>query len=144
VQGEHYHEFVKEMWDTNCKKTELFINSDTYYGLNTYKAAFEAVRVTIASIVQLLKQNYSSFFSIVRPPGHHSGMKGQPHGFCFFNNIAMAAQYALNSGKIKKIAILDWDAHHGEGTQKLFYSHSDVLYLSLHRFDKGKYFPHIK
>jgi histone deacetylase 6 len=144
VQGEHYHEFVKEMWDPNCKKNDLFINGDTYYGINTYRAAFEAVRVTVAAMTQLLHHNCSSFYSIVRPPGHHSGMKSMPHGFCFFNNIAMAAHHALNSGKVKRVAILDWDAHHGEGTQKLFYPHNNVLYLSLHRYDNGKFFPHVK
>jgi len=79
----------------------------------------------------------------VRPPGHHSGLKAQPHGFSFLNNIAIGAHKIIKDKKVKRIAIVDWDVHHGEGTQKLFYNRSDVLYISLHRFDKGKYFPHI-
>ena len=71
-------------------------------------------------------------------------MKSQPHGFSFFNNVAISTDYAITTGKKSKIAIIDWDVHHGEGTQKLFYKRNDVLYISLHRFDKGKFFPHVK
>jgi histone deacetylase 6 len=70
-------------------------------------------------------------------------MKSQPHGFSFFNNIAIAANYLIQNKLAKKIVIVDWDAHHGEGTQKIFYGRKDVLYISLHRFDNGKFFPHI-
>lgn len=57
--------------------------------------------------------------------------------------MAIAAEYALKSNKYQKIAIVDWDAHHGEGTQNLFYKRKDVLYISLHRYDNGKFFPHV-
>lgn len=80
---------------------------------------------------------------MVRPPGHHCGLKSQPHGFSFFNNVAIAADYLIKNKFAKKIAVVDWDAHHGEGTQKLFYNRRDVLYISLHRYDNGKFFPHI-
>jgi len=63
-------------------------------------------------------------------------MKSQPHGFCFFNNVAIAADYCLKKTD-KKVAILDWDIHHGEGTQKIFYERSDILYISIHRFDNA-------
>lgn len=79
----------------------------------------------------------------MRPPGHHSGLKSQPHGFSFLNNVAIASKFLLSTKKTGKIAIIDWDVHHGEGTQNLFYKTKEVLYISLHRFDKGKYFPHI-
>jgi acetoin utilization deacetylase AcuC-like enzyme len=81
---------------------------------------------------------------MVRPPGHHSGLKSQPHGFSFFNNIALAAYQTIAEKKGRKIAIVDWDVHHGEGTQKIFYNRKDVLFISLHRFDNGKFFPHIQ
>lgn len=80
---------------------------------------------------------------LVRPPGHHSGFKNQPHGFSFFNNVAIAADYFTSQTK-KKAVIIDWDIHHGEGTQNLFYNRNDILYISLHRFDKGTFFPHVK
>ncbi len=57
--------------------------------------------------------------------------------------MAIAAEFALKSSAFRKIAIVDWDAHHGEGTQHIFYKRKDVLYISLHRFDNGKFFPHV-
>lgn len=67
-----------------------------------------------------LSYHKSNIFSIIRPPGHHSGMKNQPHGFSFFNNISLAADYFTIKTN-KKCVIIDWDIHHGEGTQKIFY-----------------------
>ena len=82
---------------------------------------------------------------MVRPPGHHCGMKSQPHGFSFFNNIAIATNYIHKlKESSNKIAIVDWDVHHGEGTQAIFYDKKNPLFISLHRYDNGKFFPHIK
>ena len=61
-----------------------------------------------------------NIFSLIRPPGHHSGLKNQPHGFSFFNNVALSANYFVEKTK-KNAVIIDWDIHHGEGTQKIFY-----------------------
>ena len=77
-------------------------------------------------------------FALVRPPGHHAGYDDTPghraEGFCFFNSVAVAAGCALRAGLAKRICIIDWDVHHGNGTQKLFYEDERVLYISLHRF----------
>lgn len=77
-------------------------------------------------------------FALVRPPGHHAGYDDTPghraEGFCFFNSVAVAAGCVLRAGKAKRICIIDWDVHHGNGTQKLFYDDGRVLYISLHRF----------
>ena len=95
THNENYWEFVKEMWHEGIKKPEIFINMDTYFMKDTYHAAREAVRTTIKATDQLIQQqNHSNvIFSLVRPPGHHCGMKSQPHGFSFFNNIAIATNY---------------------------------------------------
>ena len=134
------------MWDPNVKKAELFINKDTYYMKNTYEVAKQAVKTTLSALSTLLspKAMHRVAYAVVRPPGHHSGMKSQPHGFSFFNNIALATQQAITVHNCKRVAIVDWDVHHGEGTQKLFYDRSDVLFVSLHRFDQGKFFPHVQ
>lgn len=78
-----------------------------------------------------------------RPPGHHSlGNKAcQASGFCFFNNTALAARYAVDKLKLKKVVILDWDIHHGDGVQKAFYNDPNVLYMSLHRYENGLFYP---
>ena len=77
-------------------------------------------------------------FALVRPPGHHAGYDDTPNhraeGFCFFNSVAVAAGCVLRSGAAERVCILDWDVHHGNGTQQLFYDDGRVLYISLHRF----------
>ena len=83
--------------------------------------------------------------ALVRPPGHHAE-KEESSGFCFFNNVAICAKYAQNRNRddIKKVLIVDWDIHHGTGIQNAFYEDASVLYISLHRFDNGDYFPGLK
>jgi acetoin utilization deacetylase AcuC-like enzyme len=79
-------------------------------------------------------------FAAIRPPGHHA-CREKSMGFCLFNNVAVAAEYAKEKFNLKRIAIIDWDVHHGNGTSEIFQSRSDVLVLSIHRYDKGKFYP---
>lgn len=96
VHGEGYWEFIKEMWHEGIKKSEMYINQDTYFMKDTYFAAVEAARTTvIATDLLISNKNIKSSLALVRPPGHHSGMKSQPHGFSFFNNLALAVTHAL-------------------------------------------------
>ena len=95
IHGENYYEFIKEMWDQMCKKSELYINKDTYYMKETYRAAFEAVKTTLYAVLIILKGIKRYAFAVIRPPGHHSGLKSQPHGFSFFNNVAIASEYLI-------------------------------------------------
>lgn len=81
--------------------------------------------------------------SLVRPPGHHAEVD-ESCGFCFFNTTAIAARYAEKVHGIQKVLILDWDIHHGNGIQHIFYEDSNVLYISVHRFDNGEYFPGLR
>ena len=71
------------------------------------------MRSCVYGVDKLLNKKNKNAFAFVRPPGHHSGMKSQPHGFSFFNNLAIGINHAIKFGKIKKIAIIDWDVHHG-------------------------------
>ncbi|KAK6320954.1 hypothetical protein J4Q44_G00079300 [Coregonus suidteri] len=79
-------------------------------------------------------------FAVVRPPGHHAA-HSTPLGFCFFNSVAIAAKQLQHKLSVSKILIVDWDVHHGNGTQSVFYNDPSVLYISLHRYDNGKFFP---
>lgn len=81
-----------------------------------------------------------SAFCIVRPPGHHATCSNIA-GFCFFNNVAVAARYAQKEHGVKKVCIFDWDVHVGDGTSNVFYDDDSVLYISIHRFDNGVFYP---
>jgi len=78
--------------------------------------------------------------AVVRPPGHHAE-EDEPHGFCLFNNVGIAAQYAISVHGLSRVLILDWDVHHGNGIQHMFYNSEKVLYVSIHRYDQGYFFP---
>ncbi|CAO4373352.1 unnamed protein product [Caenorhabditis nigoni] len=77
---------------------------------------------------------------IVRPPGHHASAS-KSSGFCIFNNVAVAAKYAQRHHRAKRVLILDWDVHHGNGTQEIFYEDPSLMYMSIHRHDKGNFYP---
>ena len=91
---------------------------------------------------QVLSGKIQNGFAIVRPPGHHAEA-ALPSGFCFFNNVAIAAQQARVRG-LERILIVDWDIHHGNGTQSMFYETSEVLYFSTHRYNHGDFYPNWK
>ncbi|KAK7692723.1 hypothetical protein QCA50_004356 [Cerrena zonata] len=94
----------------------------------------------IEASLAVAKGQVKRSFAIVRPPGHHA--EPEEHmGFCFFNNVSVAAKVVQTFTPIKKILILDWDVHHGNGTQRAFYDDPSVLYISLHRYDGGQFYP---
>ena len=80
-----------------------------------------------------MNQEFDNAFCVVRPPGHHAE-KEQAMGFCIFNNVAVGATYLLEKYKLDKVAIIDFDVHHGNGTQDIFYNEKKVLYISSHQF----------
>lgn len=103
-----------------------------------------AVRMAAGAVVELAFKvaagELKNGLAIVRPPGHHAETS-QAMGFCFFNSIAIAAKQLRTKLKLNKILIVDWDVHHGNSTQKIFYEDQHVLYISLHRHDDGNFFP---
>lgn len=105
----------------------------------------DAVKACVASVVtvvdNVLRGNYNSGVALIRPPGHHAE-KDTAKGFCFVNNVAVAAKYALDEFNLQRVLIVDFDVHHGNGTQHAFYNSDKVLFLSVHRYEHGKYFPH--
>lgn len=115
----------------------VYMNQDS---LETAQlAAGAAVDLTTA----VVKGEVQNGMALVRPPGHHA-MKTEYCGFCIFNNVAIAARHALNNLGVKRILIVDFDVHHGQATQHEFYRDPRVLYLSLHRYEHGLFWPHLR
>ncbi|MFO7614325.1 MAG: histone deacetylase [Bacteroidales bacterium] len=126
INGEQYLELVHtpryiEFVRNACQHQEYL--AEVMLTPSSYEAALLAVGLTV-------KASESGDFAVVRPPGHHA-MRERASGFCFFNNIAIAAQKLVNEGK--KVFIFDIDGHHGDGTQSIFYDSDQVLYISIHQ-----------
>ena len=99
----------------------------------SYEVAKAAVRGVISAADSVAKQIVQNAFCAIRPPGHHA-LKDTAMGFCIFNNIAIAARYIQQKHDLPKILIVDWDVHHGNGTQQAFYDDPTVLYFSIHQY----------
>jgi acetoin utilization deacetylase AcuC-like enzyme len=109
------------------------LDPDTHTSPDSYAAACLAVGALIKGVDLLSVGEIDNGFALVRPPGHHAE-RDQSMGFCLFNNVAIAAHYALQVLGLEKIMIVDWDLHHGNGTQHSFYESEKVLYLSTHQY----------
>jgi len=109
---------------------------DTIVSSKSFEVALLAVGGTIEAVKLVMADKFQNAFALVRPPGHHAG-RYYALGFCIFNNVAVAAGYLLRYFGLKRILILDIDAHHGNGTQDVFYSTNKVLYLGLHQDPRG-------
>ncbi|ORZ23975.1 hypothetical protein BCR42DRAFT_386836 [Absidia repens] len=123
---------------------ELGIAVDTTFHPSHSSVSAKVAAGSLITLVDAIVQGQlHNGFALVRPPGHHAE-DDAAMGFCFFNNVAVAALSTLDKypTQIKKILIIDWDIHHGNGTQKIFYDHPNVLYISIHRWDHGEFYPH--
>ncbi|NWQ72230.1 HDAC7 deacetylase, partial [Neopipo cinnamomea] len=117
------------------------VDSDTIWNeLHSSNAARWAAGSVTELAFRVATRELKNGFAVVRPPGHHAD-PSTAMGFCFFNSVAIAARQLQQKGKLSKILIVDWDVHHGNGTQQIFYRDPEVLYISLHRHDDGNFFP---
>ncbi|XP_034471871.1 histone deacetylase 6 isoform X2 [Drosophila innubila] len=114
--------------------------NSVYLHPRTFECATLASGAVLQAVDSILRGESRSGICNVRPPGHHAEAD-QPHGFCIFNNVAIAAQYAIREYNLERILIVDWDVHHGNGTQHIFESNPKVLYISVHRYEHGAFFP---
>lgn len=116
---------------------------DVVLSEGSWEAALLAAGGAIAACGAVLEKRLDRAFCAVRPPGHHAE-RNRAMGFCLFNNVAVAAQWLVAEAGLKKVAILDWDVHHGNGTQHTFYEDEQVLYVSLHQHPlyPGTGYPH--
>ncbi|NDD67784.1 hypothetical protein EBZ35_09095, partial [bacterium] len=113
-----------------------------YFNASTAISATVAAVATIELCKAIGRGEIENGFGIIRPPGHHAE-PDQAMGFCIYNNVAIAASTLLRHGLAKRVLILDWDVHHGNGTQDIFAASGDVLYVSVHRHDGGRFYPHV-
>jgi acetoin utilization deacetylase AcuC-like enzyme len=110
-----------------------WLDGDTIMSPGSYMAAVYAAGGLLNATAEVMDGKLNSAFALVRPPGHHA-IWNHAMGFCLFNNIAIAAKYALQKYKLERILIVDFDLHHGNGTQDAFYSDTQVLYFSTHQY----------
>ncbi|XP_027629030.1 histone deacetylase 4 [Tupaia chinensis] len=117
------------------------VDSDTIWNeVHSSGAARLAVGCVVELVFKVATGELKNGFAVVRPPGHHAE-ESTPMGFCYFNSVAVAAKLLQQRLNVSKILIVDWDVHHGNGSQQAFYSDPSVLYVSLHRYDDGNFFP---
>lgn len=109
------------------------IEADTVMSGRSWDVSRLAAGAALAAVDEVVSGRHRQALCLVRPPGHHA-VADAPMGFCLFNNVALAAEHALRVYDLNRVLIVDWDVHHGNGTQDLFYERSDVWFLSAHRF----------
>jgi len=115
-------------------------DADTYYSKGTKTAAMLSCGSCNTLVREVLRGNIKSGAAVCRPPGHHCS-KTRQGGFCHVNNVVVAAKVAISEFGLNRVLIVDWDVHHGDGTQELTYSSEKMCFMSLHRYDKGQFYP---
>ena len=131
----HWERLYDEVMATRAKE-RTYLDSDTVASPATAEVAHLAVGAVLTGIDRVMapevEDKLENVFAFPRPPGHHA-KPDKAMGFCFFNNVAVGAMYALKRYQIRRILIIDFDVHHGNGTQKAFYTSPEVLYVSTHQ-----------
>ena len=144
----HDNNYVNQVEKSFPEKGLIFLDGDTIVSPGSKQATLDAVGSIITAIDGVQSKEFQNAFCAVRPPGHHAE-KNKAMGFCIYNNVAVGAQYLLDKYKLNKVAIVDFDVHHGNGTQDIFFDNEKVLYISTHQYpfypgtggdnEKGKY-----
>jgi len=144
----HSKEYIETVQKAFPSNSLVYLDGDTIVSPGSKEATIDAVGSIISAIDGVEKKEFKNAFCAVRPPGHHAE-KNKAMGFCIYNNVAIGARYLINHYKYQKVAIIDFDVHHGNGTQDIFFDDKKVLYISTHQYpyypgtggenEKGKY-----
>jgi acetoin utilization deacetylase AcuC-like enzyme len=133
----HSSEYIDLVSKSFPKNGLAFLDGDTVVSPGSKEATKDAVGSIITAIDGVQQKEFKNAFCAVRPPGHHAE-KDKAMGFCIYNNVAVGANYLIEKYKYNKVAIIDFDVHHGNGTQDIFYNNEKVLYISTHQYP---YYP---
>lgn len=125
----------EELRDLSEKYDSVYLCKDTA------RSALLAAGLTVSLSKAIVKDVVRNGFAFVRPPGHHAE-HDHAMGFCIYNNVAVAAKTLLKNNLAQRILIVDWDVHHGNGTQNAFIDDPRVLFISIHRHENGRFYPH--
>ena len=131
----HSRDYVLSIKDicSNLHSDNKNLDPDTVVSGRSFEAALFAAGAVIRAIDLVFDKKIDNAFCMVRPPGHHARVQ-QAMGFCIFNNVAIGARYIQKKYDLKRILIIDWDVHHGNGTEEIFYEDEGVFYISLHQY----------
>ncbi|MCX7974920.1 MAG: histone deacetylase [Candidatus Aminicenantes bacterium] len=132
----HYPSYIDRLKETKGKP-RVILDPDTSTCALSYETALLAVGGVLEAARAIMEKRIDNAFALVRPPGHHAEAS-RAMGFCLFNNVAIAARWLRQQYGLERILIIDWDLHHGNGTQHAFYREKEVLYFSTHQFP---YYP---
>ena len=133
LRSAHDVNYINEVEKSFPEKGLFFLDGDTIVSPGSKKASIDAVASVITAVDCVQRKEFKNVFCAVRPPGHHAE-KSKAMGFCIYNNVAIGAHYLLEKYEYNKIAIIDFDVHHGNGTQNIFHDNKKVMYISTHQY----------
>jgi len=119
--------------ESACERGQAYLDADTRISPESFAVARLAAGAAIAAVEAVMAEDGDRAFALIRPPGHHATIT-TPMGFCLFNNAAIAARFAQARYGVEHVLIIDWDVHHGNGTQDIFWNDSSVFYFSTHQY----------
>jgi acetoin utilization deacetylase AcuC-like enzyme len=132
----HREELIHHL-ESLCEQGETYVDADTRISPQSFEVARLAAGAAITAVDEVMREEGGRAFCIIRPPGHHATITNAM-GFCLFNNAAVGARYAQSRYGVERVLIIDWDVHHGNGTQEIFWTDPTVFYFSTHQYP---YYP---